>query len=123
MKIKSTKQGDIPIFYDSELPAMASCCPQAECGYSIYRGILVRWDEDHDERILQLIDEMPTAVSEQLLVAQEHEGCIRFIWKGKVPKSYHTGGHVEVPMDIPGEPGATDIWIIEDSIAPEAVPA
>jgi hypothetical protein len=123
MKIKPTKQGGIAVFYDFELPAMASHCNHADCGFSIYRGTLVCWDEDHDERILQLIDEMPTAVAEQLLVTQEHEGSVRFIWKGEVPEGYHTNGAVEVAMDIPGEPDASDVWIIEESIAPEAVPA
>ena len=72
----------------SDLPNMASHCDQSECGFSLYRGVLVQWDEDHDERILRVIDGMPAAVVDRLLVVQEHEGGIAFRWSGDVPEGY-----------------------------------
>jgi hypothetical protein len=52
------------ICYSKGNAASAIGCTRKECGYSIYRGILVRWDEDQDERSLRLIDAIPTAVAE-----------------------------------------------------------
>lgn len=70
---------------------MASHCDQRECGFSIYRGVLVQWDEDHDERVLDFLDQTPSYVLDSLLVVQEHEGNIAFVWKGAVPKGYEAG--------------------------------
>jgi hypothetical protein len=115
MEIKPTNQGDIAVFYDSELPALSSHCNQAECGFSIYKSTLIRWDEDSDDvRILQFIDELANDIREELLVCQQHEGTVQFIWKSQVPQGYEKGCGVDV---------AGDGWYILESIAPEAVPA
>ena len=97
-------------FKTSDFPSMATHCNQSDCGFSLYRGVLVQWDEDHDERILRVIDEMPANVIDRLLVVQEHEGCIAFVWGGDVPKGYEADG--------PGiiEPEG-DWWCITSSIA------
>lgn len=60
---------------------MASHCNQEDCGFSIYHGILVQWDEDQDLRVLEFIDDMEEDARNGLLVIQEHEGCLGFIWK------------------------------------------
>ena len=72
MKPKPIQQ-QIIVFYDGDLPNMATHCPQEECGFSIYRNILVQWDEDGDDRVLWFIDHLPERVREQLLIVQEHE--------------------------------------------------
>ena len=99
-------------FKDSDFPNMATHCPQSDCGFSIYRGVLVQWDEDHDERVLGVIDDMPDSVVDTLLVVQEHEGCIAFVWGGQVPEAFQ--------VDVEGN-GLTapdgDWWAITSSIA------
>lgn len=90
----------LPTFFLDDLPNMASHCSQSECGYSIYRGVLVQWDEDHDDRVLRLLDELSVKIIEQLLVVQEHEGAVCFIWKGKTPRGYEEGADFIVKGDV-----------------------
>jgi hypothetical protein len=92
----------------SDLPNMASHCAQSECGFSIYRGVIVQWDEDHDERVLDVLDQMPAHILDSLFVVQEHEGAIAFVWKGDVPKGYEEGTDGV-------EPGDGDLWCIISS--------
>lgn len=96
-------------FSDNQLPNMASHCKQTDCGYSLYRGVLIQWDEDHDDRILNVIDSLPAHVLDRLLVAQEHEGTIAFVWVGLVPFGYESDG--------PGIIADGDWWSVISSIA------
>src|SRR6185503_18619950 len=77
-------------FYDRDLPAGASHCGQEECGFSIYRGVLVQWDEDHDERIFKFLDQLPAKILDKLLVVQEHEASLVLVWapSPRIPKCY-----------------------------------
>ena len=85
-------------FKDCDFPNLASHCNQGECGFSIYRGVLILWDEDHDQRILGVIDKMPARVIKHLLIAQEHEGCIDFVWNEVIPKGYESDApEIEAP--------------------------
>lgn len=95
-------------FRDDELPAMATHCPQQECGFSIYAGVLVRWDEDHDERILHVLDAMPNRVLMHLLVCQEHEGSVSFVWDCGIPPGFTDQDEIEVP--------GGDVWCIHSSV-------
>ena len=95
-------------FRESDLPNMANSCKQSECGFSLYRGVLVQWDEDHDERVLSMIDEMPVGVVARLLVVQEHKGGVAFLWEEEVPAGYEEGKTVY---------GEGDPWYIASSIA------
>lgn len=95
-------------FLQDQLPNGATHCDQSECGFSIYRNVLVQWDEDHDERVLWFLDRLPVNIIEKLLVCQEHEGTIEFLWKGKVPKGFEEGGSVN---------GDGDEWNISGSTA------
>jgi len=87
------------VFYDDDFPNMASHRPQWECGYSIYRGVLIQWDEDHDVRVLEVIDELSEAVRAELIVVQEHEASLALLWRGEVPDRYSTGNIVDVHDD------------------------
>jgi len=78
-------------------------------GASLYRGVLVQWDEDHDERILDVIDNMPARVIDHLLVVAESEGSIGFLWEGEIPAGYSEWGEVEPPDG--------DCWSIWMSVA------
>lgn len=97
----------IHTFYQDELPNSATHLNQNECGFSIYRGALVQWDEDHDERVLEFLDHLPAFVLDGLLVVQEHEGSISFLWRDKIPKGYEEGECVDVPDG--------DVWCIVES--------
>ena len=94
----------------TDLPNLATHRKQEECGLSVYRGVLVQWDEDQDTRILGVIDKMPASVVDRLLVTQKHEGIISFVWDGPVPHGYEAGKDV-VAFDEEGE----DYWIIHTS--------
>jgi hypothetical protein len=107
--MKFTSSANLPVFFANELPNMASHCPQSECGFSIYKGILVQWDEDQDERVLTLIDEIPDSIRSQLLVVQEHKASIGFVWSHRIPSGYEEGQEFSVDEDM---------WYVMDSIAP-----
>ena len=72
---------------------------QDECGFSIYRGVLVSWDEDRDGRVLVLLDNLPCQIIDQLLVVQERKGCVQFSWKGPTPQGFRDGDSIEVESD------------------------
>lgn len=67
-----------------------------EAGFSLYRGIIVRWDEDYDTRILDFIDDLEECDARALLAVQEHEGSIAFRWKHSVPPEFAEGQVVVV---------------------------
>lgn len=96
-------------FMMSDFPNGATLCDQSECGFSLYRGVLVQWDEDHDERVIAVLDKMPAKVLDHLLIVQEHEGSISFVWKDTVPAGYGKGEGIDVPDG--------DHWNIHSSIA------
>ena len=78
--------------------------------FSLYRGVLVQWDEDHDERVLRVIDYMPAKVVDRLLVVQEHEGSVAFVWDRTIPVGYEVDGP---GIDVPGG----DWWYVYSSVA------
>jgi len=100
----------VTVFYSSDLPNFASHCPQEECGFSLYRGVLVQWDEDEDGRVFTFIDNMPDLVRNELLVVQEHEACLGFLWKTYIPSGYEEGRSFEIEGDS---------WNVSRSIEPE----
>jgi hypothetical protein len=89
----------VSIFYDSDFPSMATHTPQSVCGYSLYKGVLLQWGEDHDPRILAFVDSLPQPAREQLLIVQEHEGGIALVWNYSIPTGFEEGGEVEVAGD------------------------
>jgi hypothetical protein len=113
-----------PLILPKHLPNMATHCPQGECGFSVYRGVLVQWDEDHDERILDVLDDMPGHVVDAMIAVQEHEGTVCFVWKDAIPNGWEAGCYVawSRPTKAGTEeafhcgPIAEDWWIIEESV-------
>jgi hypothetical protein len=105
---RSAQWKPIAIFYDGDFPNTASHVSQSTCGYSLYKGVLVQWDEDQDTRVLQLIDALPLPAREQLLIIQEHEGCVAFVWDYQVPEGFEENGGIDV---------AGDSWSITASYA------
>lgn len=99
------------ILYEKDMPNMATHKDQNKCGYSVHRGVLVQWDEDHDRRILDVLDKMFAYVVVNLLAVQEHEGSIAFIWCNYIPFGYEEGADIEVPDG--------DIWSVISSVLKE----
>lgn len=56
-------------------------------GVSVYKNVLIVWDEDHDARIITLIDQIEEKWEQlvNLAVVHEHEGSVIFIWNYHVP--------------------------------------
>ena len=67
--------------------------------YSVYKGVLVVWDEDYDSRILDFIDELHQYIREKLISVSEHEGSIYFLWAESVPDEFSEGVNVVVRGD------------------------
>jgi hypothetical protein len=88
------------VFYETDLPGMATHCPQAQCGFSLYKNVLVQWDEDHDERIFAILDEMDLQLLDRLLVVQEHKGSVAMIWSNSVPAEFAEGQELFVGGDV-----------------------
>src|SRR5262245_7508478 len=109
LKLRKLRGMTIHTFYQKDLPNGASHCSQDKCGFSIYRGVLIQWDEDHDERVLRVLDEIPIAILGQLLVVQEHKASVSFLWRDVVPQGYEEGVDFQEPRG--------DIWIIYKSTA------
>jgi hypothetical protein len=100
----------------TQLPNRATHCEQSACDLPIiYRGVVVQWDEDHDERVLGVLDEMPESIRRELIVAQEHEGGIAFIWRDWVPARYQEYQDDGDDTGIIAPDG--DYWSITSSIA------
>lgn len=102
-------------FHDKDLPNMASHCPQEECGYTIYRGVLVQWDEDHDDGVLLFIDQLPETTRSRLLVVQEHEARLGLVWKDEIPDGFRVQDDIDVGGDSwtvekTGVPGNIETW-------------
>jgi len=82
-------------------------------GFSLYRGVLVVWDDDYDVRVLDVLDRMPVNVLEQLLAVYERKASISFLWDKAVPHGYTEYD----PVDL--EPGDGDLFHIHNSFARE----
>lgn len=77
-------------------------------GMSLYRGVLVIWDGDHDERVLTLLDNMPPSVLRELLAIGESKGGVNLLWRTYIPEGYNeTKDNVEAPDG--------DVWSIYSS--------
>ncbi len=66
----------INIFDVDDLPNMGAGVKDFSYGFTIYRGVLVQWDEDKDERVLTFINQLPATVRCQLAIVQGHEGSL-----------------------------------------------
>lgn len=92
--------------HGSSLPVL-----HAPVAVSLYRGVLVQWDEDYDTRVLTMIDDLPTDVRQRLLFATEHEGSVELTWRDSVPEGFEQDN----PHGIETSDG--DNWVIARSHA------
>lgn len=100
-------EGELPFLGVKDFPP-----PSRQVGFSIYKGILVIWDEDIDGRVLRFIEELPTHLSDKLVLVAESEGVLFLRWDsahlpgGVVPASFKDGQMVDV---------GNDSWDIQES--------
>lgn len=78
-----------------------------DLGFSVYRDIVVLWDDDFDTRVLDWIDSLTDETRQKLAAAQENEGNLYLLWHSEVPFEYRVNGEVEAPKG--------DIWAIAKS--------
>jgi len=102
---------NIPIIHLEDLPNMATHCDQKTCGFTVYKGVLVQWDEDEDQRILLFIDNLPANIRKELAIAQEHEAALALRWKHHIPTGYEEYVNFEVGKKRNGY----DVWFVSSS--------
>ncbi len=47
-----------------------------EHGQSYYKGVLIIWDEDHDERVIKFIDKLSDNEKSCMIAVHEHKGYV-----------------------------------------------
>lgn len=82
-------------------------------GISTYKNIIIVWDEDYDKRVLKFIDKMIPELRKELLLAEEHKGCLFLLWKDIIPKVYKTG----TSTDIEDLTWGCDSWCVDSVLA------
>lgn len=83
--------------------------------FSVHDGVLVCWDPDLDDRLLQWLAELPESVRVLLRAVHESKGMLSLTWRrgGTIPAAYAEKQQVSAPGDI---------WTILASVhEPEAV--
>lgn len=70
-------------------------------GFTIYRNVIVVWDEDQDSRIFLFIDELDDRECKHLIAAYESEGGLKLLWDDyqNIPTFLHDGQGSQVDSD------------------------
>lgn len=79
------------------------------CGvdrFTFYRGVMVAWDEDTDQRVLQFIDLHERRVMPWLAFIRERKGMLDMIWHDYIPTGFESGKSPDV---------IGDCWTINNS--------
>jgi len=95
-------------FFNQDFPSRGLKDFQHDFGFSLYRGVVVQWSEDHDKRVFTLLDEMSSINLSELVIVQSYKGCVDFRWKSFVPIGYEEGKQVTVERDV---------WSISTSVS------
>ena len=95
-------------------------CNPEDHGFSVYRGVIVVWDEDMDQRVLAVVDSLSDKDRMNLYAIREHEGSVSMWWRVKVPRKYRADlrpAGISVPND-------NDWWSIYVSrqLTPQELP-
>ena len=94
MKRDRYAKKNVPIVYQDELPAGGADA------LSVYKGVLVLWDEDQDARVLEFVDQVAEGDRTKLLAVQEHEANLYLLWRGEIPEQYTQSKMVELENDF-----------------------
>jgi hypothetical protein len=76
--------------FRSDFPNWGTQHFKINCGLSIYRGVLIQWDESRDKRILHVIDGLPKVLRDKVAIMQGHEGHLWIVWYPSGKNSYST---------------------------------
>ena len=101
---KIVSREKIPVIYENEMRFGFSD------GVSVYRGVLIAWDSDHDTRVLDYIDKIPECYRRGLVAVHERKGGIVLVWKDHVSFDY------EKSFDFECSDGSFDCWEPENII-------
>lgn len=88
------------------------CGQGVACKVSVYRGIIIQYDEDEDDRILKLVDTLPNVDLNDLIMIGEHEGFVTALWKRESSVPYSLRNKAMVDVYIDREYG--DSWGVEN---------
>ena len=64
----------LPILRLDDFPSYAG-------SISVYKNIIVCWDDDYDGRIVEFLDTLDNLTRSCILAIGEHKGSIFFLWK------------------------------------------
>lgn len=82
-------------------------------GVSAHGGVLVLWDKDYDERIIELIDSLTADERRELVAINETKGGVTFFWRTYIPRR----------LQVADVRIAHDTWqathYVRDSLAPD----
>jgi hypothetical protein len=106
LQMRKKRLQAMSIFSIDDLPNMGAQAERFSYGFIVYRGVLVQWDEDKDERVLTFINQLLSRVGCQLAIVQEHEGSLGLVWHTSVPCGYEVGEEFEVEGDV---------WVVQKS--------
>lgn len=99
----------VPLFVSREsFPVIPMNQIKRGYGVTIYKGVIVTWDEDYDTRVFDLVDRILKEQQGELLVIREHEGCVSFVWKRMIPEKY-AGDAEQIEIGY-------DLWTIDESV-------
>jgi hypothetical protein len=74
-------------------------------GYEVYKDVVIVWDEDHDPRIKNFIDDLSHDDRDNLIMCGESKGDLTLWWAYQVPESFQEKKSVSVANN--------DSWNIE----------
>jgi len=77
--MRIAREGAVVVIETTQLPG------DSYYGMSVYRDVLVLWDEDYDTRVLDFIDDMGTVYRDNLLAVRENKGSLDLRWKADQP--------------------------------------
>lgn len=53
----------------------------SEYGFSIYKNVIIQWDEDYDERIMIFLNKQSDYILSRLVMVHEHEAGLSLLWR------------------------------------------
>lgn len=77
----------------------AGVIPWEMAGVGTYRGVVIAWDHDRDERVHQLIDAIKADFPTEPAFVSEHEAEVVLAWRGRPPAKFSKGETVHVGDD------------------------
>ena len=84
-------------------------------GTAMYKGVLIVWDEDRDDRVFQAVDVLKkdAAVNDWLHAVYEHEGGLTLVLDSYIEHKVTCPADIDI-VNEPGKPeGGMDVWCVD----------